>query len=269
MLLIDFAFIAMLRKNLYKLYMKRENGKTQLAEIKNWEVLYYKRPIRYRITVEYLGNGGKKKKTIITKSSFIKKYKNEKYIQIVTIPGTNFVFFEEENWRIQNIELIIIITSFSVCVLPLFLIGCLGILLMGGTYCITFLFILIVLILLGNKIHIPTQYRHKTRMKYITKMSGNEIIEKLEKGNCSSFIFEKEKDDIKDKLYILSINNMSPFCRRYGHEKARYRVLVTSEQEGSAVWLYLFECSNDYALDYFSERVRGFMEKKIEAFRVE
>ena len=45
--------------------------------------------------------------------------------------------------------------------------------------------------------------------------------------------------------------------------------MVTPSQTGSTVWFYLSECSDDYALDQFAERLRGFMEEKIGAFREE
>ena len=82
----------MLKRNLYKLYMKKENGRVQLAEIKKWRAIYYTRPVRYEVIIEYMTGGGKKTVTITTSSSFLKKYKDEKSIQIVTVPGTNFVF---------------------------------------------------------------------------------------------------------------------------------------------------------------------------------
>ena len=95
----------MLRRNLYIRYMKEENGKTQWAVIKKWEVKYYTRPTLYEIMIEYAVNGEIKQKTLKTSSSFLKKYKNEKYIQIVTIPGTDFVVLQEEKWIVQNLEL--------------------------------------------------------------------------------------------------------------------------------------------------------------------
>jgi len=91
LLLIDFVCIFLLRRNLYKQYMKKENGRKLLAEIKLWDELYYMRPTYYKIKIEYMENGEKKQSTILTSSLFLKKYKNKKYIQIVTIPGTDFV----------------------------------------------------------------------------------------------------------------------------------------------------------------------------------
>ena len=70
-------------------------------------------------------------------------------------------------------------------------------------------------------------------------------------------------------MYIFSIDWKAQLYQKYLRAGARYRVMVTPSQTGSTVWFYLSECSDDYALDQFAERLRGFMEEKIGAFREE
>ena len=69
-LLIDLVCRFMLKRNLYQLYMKKENGRVQLAEIKKWRAIYYTRPVRYEVIIEYMTDSEKKTVTITTSSSF-------------------------------------------------------------------------------------------------------------------------------------------------------------------------------------------------------
>ena len=106
-------------------------------------------------------------------------------------------------------------------------------------------------------------------MKYATDLSCEELIERIGQEAHNDFQFVKEKEDVKDNLYIFSIDWKAPFYQKYLCAEAKYRVLVTPSQTGSTVWFYLSECSDDYALDQFAEKLRVFMEKKINAFREE
>jgi len=106
-------------------------------------------------------------------------------------------------------------------------------------------------------------------MKYITKLTCEEIIEKLGQRTDRNFKLEKENENIKDKIYILSMNNKVFSHCKYICEEAQYRLLVTPAQEGSTVWLYLYQCSNKYALNQYAEKLKKFMEKRIDALRVE
>ena len=85
LLLIDFIFIFLLRINLYRQYLIKENGRKQPAEIKQWKEIYFTCSTYYGVRIEYVDNGKKKRSIIRTSSLFFKKYRNKKYIQIVTI----------------------------------------------------------------------------------------------------------------------------------------------------------------------------------------
>lgn len=262
-LLIDLICIWMLRRNLYKLYMKKENGKVQSAEIKRWKAVYYLRPTFYEIVVEYWENGDKKQQTMISCSPFLKKYQVKRYINIVTIPGTDFVFPEEEKWLVQNMELRAAIVIFSIGILsgitPLLLTGSLG----------SWSFLLFLFLYMLYKSFPTDRCRHKTRMKYTTSLSCEEVIERLRKEAKNDFLFKKEKEDIKDEMYILSMNGRPLFYRKGVHERARYRVLVTPTQEGSAVWFYLSGCRDKYGLNRYAGKLKSFMEKRVDAARAE
>ena len=86
-------------------------------------------------------------------------------------------------------------------------------------------------------------------------------MEKLRQEAHNDFQFAKENEDEKDNMYIFSIDWKAPFYQKYLCAGARYRVMVTPSQTGSTVWFYLSECSDDYALDHFAEKLRGFMIK--------
>ena len=83
-------------------------------------------------------------------------------------------------------------------------------------------------------------------MKYVTKLSCEEVLERLRQDIDSRILLKKEKDNRRDELYLLSMNSRALFYSGGICEKARYRVLVTLAQEGSAVWVYLSQCSNPY-----------------------
>ena len=256
-----------IRTNDYKRYMKEENGRTQLAEIKRWDAIYFCQPTIYEITVEYVEDGEKKERLLKSSASFPQKYKKKKVIEIVTVPGTDFLFAKEENWREQNINgcmMIGIALVFEIMIIQF----------AEGFPIITAYFILFLyfaLLFFGVWLGKKQQTRnwHKTRMKYVTKLSCEEVLERLRQGTDSRILLEKEKDDRMDVLYLLSMNSRAPFYSGGTCEKARYRVLVTLAQEGSAVWVYLSECSNPYALNRYAERLKKFLEKRIEAVRIE
>lgn len=256
-----------IRLNFYKRYMKEENGITQLAEIKKWDAIYLIQPTLYEITVEYVEDGEKKERLIKTISSFPRKYKKEKVMQIVTVPGTDFLFAKEENWREQNVNGCLMIGIALVF----------GVVMLGFAegfpirmaYFFLFLYFsfLFMGIWIGKKQQ--TQDCHKTRMEYVTKLPCEEVIERLRQGTDGKIVLKKEKEYSEDAFYLLSVNSKVPFCIGGTYEKVRYKVLVTFAQEGSAVWIYLSKCRNSYALNLYAKRLKRYLEKKIEAVRVE
>lgn len=72
-------------------------GYIQIAEITEWKEICYTRPKLYILKIMYVINDEKQFKTIASSDFFLKKYKNQKYIRIITVPGTDFIFFKEKN----------------------------------------------------------------------------------------------------------------------------------------------------------------------------
>ena len=107
------------------------------------------------------------------------------------------------------------------------------------------------------------RFGHKPRMKYITKLSCGEIIERLwtDSGNLIDYKFGKEGED----SYILTINGVIN-CRG----RAKYKVLIVPETEWSAVYFFIMDHkASKYALGAFAWELKGVLEKKLEAVRVE
>lgn len=114
-------FMQVLRNNQRKCRTKEMVGITIDAKVVSWKYLLG-RPTRYIVNVEYYVNNEKISKTLVTSGKFAAKYERERDIQIVVIPNTRKVYFAEENWRMQNIGLIIAIMfiAFILCFLFLY-----------------------------------------------------------------------------------------------------------------------------------------------------
>ena len=165
-----------------------------------------------------------------------------------------------------------------------------------GVFFIIF-FIYVVMMLCGQERHknvmelyMPQEKRkrmaHKPRMKYITGLSCEEALLRFKQMytpfDCT---FKKENDDIKDQMYILSIDEAPQVYRGIFRGKVRYKVLVTPAQKGSTVWLFLFtydrtflldtdllgstRVSDDDMLSAFAWEVEKLFEKLLDAVRVE
>ncbi len=115
-----------------------------------------------------------------------------------------------------------------------------------------------------NPIKDPPQ--HKPVMKYITKFSCDTVLIRFRQDAYSVFeySFEKESND----FYVLTVQR-NPMHISHATGKAKYKVQVTSEPEGTAIWLYLLSCEYDFAKDAFAWEMREFLWKKMEAVRVE
>ncbi len=266
LLLVEFLLILKMRINRYKKFMKKENGRLQTAEIVEWKALYYTRSTIYVLKIIYMENNEKKQKIMASSNSFLKKYKNENYISIVTVPGTDFIFFQEEKWIMQNIVLKIIAIIISIVTLPLFFVGILGVLLNGVWQTGLFLFTLIVFVYIQESMENISN--HKSRMAYHTNLTCEKVLESLKQQTNKNFQFKKESEDSKDKVYILSAS-LTPFYIKKLQVTAQYRVLITPSQEGSTVWIYLFACSNSYVLNQFAGKIGDFLHENIQAFRME
>lgn len=115
MILLVTAFIFMLviilalliRRNVLRV-VKKKYGRVINAKVIKWGVISGQ-PTRYILEVEYQMNSIKKPKRLITSGKFARKYEKERDIPIVVMQDTDKIFFEEEDWKEQNIFLLFII----------------------------------------------------------------------------------------------------------------------------------------------------------------
>lgn len=121
-LILCLIFILLIKNNLGKLKLKREYGEVIGARVNSWNIVSG-RPAHYIIKVEYERDNKKENKTLITSRRFAKKYEYDKNIQVVIIPNSNKVFFEEEDWKVQNI-IFFIFLLFLVSFLIQLLVAC-------------------------------------------------------------------------------------------------------------------------------------------------
>lgn len=127
MILLATAFIFMLviilalliRRNVLRV-VKKKYSRVINAKVIKWGVISGQ-PTRYLLEVEYQMNNIKKTKRFITSGKFAGKYEKERDIPIVVMQDTGKIFFEEEDWKEQNICLLfIIIITLPVLILLLF-----------------------------------------------------------------------------------------------------------------------------------------------------
>ncbi|MBO5032830.1 MAG: hypothetical protein J6D08_13265 [Lachnospiraceae bacterium] len=107
----------------------------------------------------------------------------------------------------------------------------------------------------------------KERMRYITKLSRDEVLEKLkyrQTNDIFDFEFKREKNDV----YLLTITGIGQEYL-YCSGAVKYKILVTSEQEGTSVWLFMISYNSRMAVRRYAWELKGFLEKKIQAIRVE
>lgn len=100
------VFLLLIRRNRNKLARKIKYGKVIPAKVIFWKSIPGG-PTRYVVKVDYKIEGEKKDKTLMTSGKFAKKYEYEKNIQIVVIPDSDEVFFEEEDWKSSNMILFV------------------------------------------------------------------------------------------------------------------------------------------------------------------
>lgn len=105
MLVIILALL--IRRNVLRV-VKKKYGRVINAKVIKWGVISGQ-PTRYLLEVEYQMNSIKKTKRFITSGKFAGKYEKERDIPIVVMQDTGKIFFEEEDWKEQNIFLLFII----------------------------------------------------------------------------------------------------------------------------------------------------------------
>lgn len=116
------VFLLLIRRNKNKLKRKIEFGKVISAKIISWKSIPG-RPTRYAVKVDYEIDGEKKDKILMTSGKFAKKYEYEKSIQIVVIPDSYEVYFEEEDWKSSNMILLIFMIFDIYFLIQLLLVG--------------------------------------------------------------------------------------------------------------------------------------------------
>ncbi len=109
------------------------------------------------------------------------------------------------------------------------------------------------------------EFGHKPRMKFISKLTCGQVTARLWTDSYGPFDcrFGKEGDN-----YTFTINKM--ICMGGAPGRATYKVIIVPEQEGSIVYFLIMDYrASQYALDVFAWELKKFLEKKLEAVRVE
>ena len=109
------------------------------------------------------------------------------------------------------------------------------------------------------------EFGHKSRMKFISKLTCGQVTARLWTDSYGPFDcrFGKEGDN-----YTFTIHKM--ICMGGAPGRATYKVIIMPEQEGSIVYFFIMDYrASQYALDIFAWELKKFLEKKLEAVRVE
>ena len=114
---------------------------------------------------------------------------------------------------------------------------------------------------------IPPSSESREKMKFVTRLSKDEVIEGL-RSHKANDIFEYEFRSESDIVYILLIKGIDQF-KGYCKGNVTYKVVIISEAENTVVWIVLDEGGNANAIERYGWELKGFMEKKIMAVRVE
>lgn len=104
--LLPILFIQLIKNNRHKLQLKETEGILVNAKVVSWRYLSG-RPPRYIVKVEYDINNERMSKTLITSGKFAVKYERERDIQVAVMPDMKKVYFAEEDWKMENIGLMI------------------------------------------------------------------------------------------------------------------------------------------------------------------
>ncbi|MCM1268439.1 MAG: hypothetical protein NC302_11085 [Bacteroidales bacterium] len=113
----------------------------------------------------------------------------------------------------------------------------------------------------------PPLLESREKMKFVTKLSKEEVIEGL-RNHKTNDIFEYAFRSESDNVFILSVKGIDQF-KLACEGNATYKIVITSEAENTVVWVVLIESANRNAIERYGFEMKGFMEKKILAVRVE
>lgn len=114
---------------------------------------------------------------------------------------------------------------------------------------------------------IPPSSESRVKMKFVTQLSKDEVIEGL-RSHKTNDIFEYElrsENDIVYRLWIKGIDRFKGYCKG----NAKYRLMIVEKPENTVVWVVLYESDDENAIERYRWELKGFMEKKIMAVRVE
>ena len=114
---------------------------------------------------------------------------------------------------------------------------------------------------------IPSSSENCEKMKFVTQLSKDEVIEGL-RSHKANDIFEYEFRSESDSVYILLIKEIDQF-KLYCKGNVTYKLVITSKPDNTVVWVVLYKGDNEDAIERYSWELKGFMEKKIMAVRVE
>lgn len=113
----------------------------------------------------------------------------------------------------------------------------------------------------------PPSLESREKMKFVTQLSKDEVIEGLRSHKVND-IFEYEFKSESDIVYVLLIKGIGQL-NLYCKGNVTYKVVITSEAENTVVWVVLDEGDNANAIERYGWELKGFLEKKIMAVRVE
>lgn len=126
---------------------------------------------------------------------------------------------------------------------------------------------LILYIIRVRKYWTPSSLESREKMKFVTRLSKDEVIEGLRSHKVND-IFEYEFRSESDLVYRLMIKEIGQF-NLYCKGNVTYKVVIASEAENTVVQVVLYEGDNANAIERYGWELKGFMEKKIMAVRVE
>ncbi len=114
---------------------------------------------------------------------------------------------------------------------------------------------------------IPPSPESREKMKFVTQLTKAEVIEGLRSHKVND-IFEYEFRSESDIVYILSIKGIG-MLNLACEGNVTYKLVISSKADNTVVWVVLYEGDNEDAIERYSWELKGFMEKKIMAVRVE
>lgn len=113
----------------------------------------------------------------------------------------------------------------------------------------------------------PLSSESREKMKFVTQLSKDEVIEGL-RSHKANDIFDYEFRSESDIVYLLLIKGIDQF-KLYCDGNVKYKVVIIAKPENTVIWIVLDEGDNKNAVERYGWEMKGFMEKKVMAVRVE